>query len=262
MDGGRRLLNVTDRALRIFMAFLVLVFVLYPFIAVFLKALLKEGSFGFSEFLFIKEELYLLKNSLKSSFLTASISTIFAISLSLMTFFISKRQRSFLMFVLLLTMVSPPFIGSLTYIQLFGRNGFITKTILGLSINPYGMWGVVSVQTLGFTSATAMLLITYLDSFDGTMIEAARSLGAKTSSILVDIVLPLIRPAILVSFLLNFIRAMADFTSPMIIGGAFNTLATEGYLSIIAKGNSPRASAISLVLFLPSIVVFIIYSYY
>ena len=55
---------------------------------------------------------------------------------------------------------------------------------------------------------------------------------------------------------------MADFSSPMIIGGAFNTLATEAYLSIIAKGNSPRASAMSVILFIPSIIVFIIYSHF
>lgn len=262
MDRDRRFLNQADLALRLFIAVLVLVFVLYPFLSVFLKALIKEGSFGFSEFFFLKKESHLLTNSLKSAFLTATISTTFALSLSLLTFFITDKQKKYLNFILLLTMVSPPFIGSLTYIQLFGRNGFITKGILGLSINPYGIWGIVSVQTLGFTSATAMLLITYLDSFDGTMIEAAKSLGARTSAIIIDIIIPLIRPAIFVSFLLNFIRSMADFTSPMIIGGAFNTLATEGYLSIIAKGNSPRASAISIVLFVPSILVFIIYSYY
>lgn len=262
MDGGRKTLNLVDFLLRALVLLAVLVFVLYPFLAVFLKALLKEGSFGFGHFLFLKEELYLLKNTLKSALLSAFFSTLFSLSLALMTFFIGKRSRSILMFILLLTMVSPPFIGSLTYIQLFGRNGFITKKILGLSINPYGIWGVVSVQTLGFSSAAAILMITYLDRFDRTMIEAARSLGAKTSHILVDIIIPLIRPAVLVSFLLSFIRSMADFTSPMIIGGAFNTLATEAYLSIIAKGNSPRASAMSLVLFLPSIFVFILYTYF
>ncbi len=262
MEMRKKLLDNADLALRVLTLFLVVVFVLYPFIAVFLKALLKEGSLGLGQFSFLKEELFLLSNSIKSGLLTASISTTFALSLSLQSFFLGPRSRRVLMFILLLTMVSPPFIGSLTYIQLFGRSGLITKKLLGLSINPYGIWGIVSVQTLGFTSASAMLLITYLDQFDRTMLEAAKSLGASTTAILLDIVLPLIRPAIFVSFLLSFIRSMADFTSPMIIGGAFNTLATEAYLSIIAKGNSPRASALSIVLFIPSMVVFFIYSYF
>ena len=38
-------------------------------------------------------------------------------------------------------------------------------------------------------------------SFDNTMIEAAKSLKASTTSILLDIVIPLMKPAIAVCFL-------------------------------------------------------------
>lgn len=262
MGIGKRTLDIMDLILKLGILILILVFVLYPFISVFSKALYIDGKINLQEFYFLKDESYLIKNSIVSSIITATLSTVFALSLGLMTFFLTKRQRKLLMFILLLTMVSPPFIGSLTYIELFGRNGFITKKILKLSINPYGLWGIVSVQTLGFTSVNAMLLIGYLDSFDNTMIEAAKSLKASTTSILIDIIIPLMKQAIAVVFLLSFIRSMADFTSPMIIGGAYNTLATEAYLSIIAKGNSPRASAISIILFVPSVIVFVIYNYF
>lgn len=240
----------------------IVVFILYPFLSVFGKALYKDGQINLSEFLFLKNQFYLVKNSLISATLAATLSTIFALALGLMTFFINDKQKKIIMFILLLTMVSPPFIGSLTYIELFGKNGFITKSILNLSINPYGIWGIVSSQTLGFTSLNAVLLIGYLDSFDKTMIESAKSLRANTTTIILDIIIPLIKPAIAVCFLLSFIRSMADFSTPMIIGGAFNTLATESYLSIIAKGNSARASAISVILFIPSIVVFFVYSHF
>ena len=262
MRESKKLLDLTNSILKVFAALLVLVFVLYPFLAVFGKALYRDGQINLSEFLFLKDEFYLLKNSILSATLTALFSTIFALSISLMTFFVTERQKKIIMFILLLTMVSPPFIGSLTYIELFGRNGFITRDILKLSINPYGLWGIVSVQTLGFTSLNAVLMIGYLESFDHTMIESAKSLKATTTSILLDIIIPLMKPAIAVCFLLSFIRSMADFSTPMIIGGAFNTLATESYLSIIAKGNSPRASAMSVILFIPSLIVFIVYSHF
>lgn len=258
----KKTLDIMNSSLKIFTTLLVIVFVLYPFLSVFGKALYNNGQINLSEFLFLKDEFYLVKNSILSATITAILSTVFALALSLMTFFVSERQKKAIMFILLLTMVSPPFIGSLTYIELFGRNGFITRDILRLSINPYGLWGIVSVQTLGFTSLNAVLLIGYLDVFDKTMIEAAKSLKGSTTSILLDIVIPLMKPAIAVCFLMSFIRSMADFSSPIIIGGAFNTLATEAYLSIIAKGNSPRASAMSVILFIPSIIVFIIYSHF
>src|SRR5690606_10847033 len=211
---NKQILDLINSVLKVLAALLVLVFVLYPFLAVFGKALYQEGQLNFSEFSFLKDEFYLLKNSILSASLTALFSTIFALSISLMTFFMTDRQKKIMMFILLLTMVSPPFIGSLTYIELFGRNGLITRDILKLSINPYGIWGIVSVQTLGFTSLNAVLMIGYLESFDHTMIEAAKSLKASTTSILLDVVIPLMKPAIAVCFLLSFIRSMADFSSP------------------------------------------------
>ena len=262
MTKEKKTLDVMNSILKTSTVLLVLVFVLYPFISVFGKALYRDGQVNFSEFLFLKGEFYLVKNSIVSATMAALLSTIFALALGLMTFFLTEKQKKIIMFILLLTMVSPPFIGSLTYIELFGRSGFITKNILKLSINPYGLWGIVSVQTLGFTSLNAVLLIGYLNSFDNTMIEAAKSLKANTTSILIDIIIPLMKPAIAVCFLLSFIRSMADFSSPMIIGGAFNTLATEAYLSIIAKGNPSRASAMSVILFIPSVIVFVIYSHF
>ena len=258
----KKTLNIMNSLLKAFTVLLILVFVLYPFLSVFGKALYSNGQVRLSEFLFLKDEFYLVKNSIQSASIAALLSTTFALALGLMTFFITERQKKIMMFILLLTMVSPPFIGSLTYIELFGRNGFITKEILKLSINPYGLWGIVSVQTLGFTSLNAVLMIGYLNSFDNIMIESAKSLKANTTSILIDIIIPLMKPAIAVCFLLSFIRSMAYFSSPMIIGGAFNTLATESYLSIIAKGNASRASAISIILFIPSLIVFIIYSHF
>lgn len=262
MGIGQKRLTQIDSLIRLLIGLTLVVFVLYPFFSVFSKALLKDGHGTWSAFSFLKNEKHLIQNSLTSGLLSASLSTLFALALSLMSFFITPTQRKALMFILLLSLVSPPFIGSLTYIELFGRNGLITKQILGLSLNPYGLWGIVSVQTLGFTSAAATLLIGYLDTFDRTMIEAAKSLRATTTSIVLEIILPLMKPALAVSFLLSLIRSMADFTSPMIIGGAYNTLATEAYFSIIAKGNAPRASALSLILFGPSLVVFILYHRY
>ena len=262
MDMGKKTLDLLDLILKVLVIILILVFVLYPFVSVFSKALYIDGKINLSGFSFLNDEIYLLKNSIISATLAAFLSTLFALALGLLTFFATERQKKFIMFLLLLTMVSPPFIGSLTYIELFGRSGFITKKILKLSINPYGLWGIVSVQTLGFTSLNAVLLMGYLESFDNTMIESARSLKGTTTSIVLDIIIPVMKPAIAVCFLLSFIRSMADFSSPMIIGGAFNTLATEAYLSIIAKGNASRASSISLILFIPSIIVFIIYNYF
>ncbi len=255
----KKILDSIDKLLLIIIILSVLTFILYPFISVFITSLLDNGSIDFSYFSFIKEESYLIKNSLTTAIYTTILSAVFSIVIAVYHYIGSERTKKIIMAILMLTIISPPFVTSLSYIRLFGRRGFITNNILGLSLSPYGQLGIVLMQSLGFTSMNALLLIGYLGQLDKSLIESARSLGARTNDIIKDIILPLMKPSITVVMLLSFIRSMADFSTPRIIGGAFNVLATEAYLSVIAKGDIRRAATISVVLFIPAIIVFLIY---
>lgn len=255
----KKILDSLDKILMITIILSVLIFILYPFVSVFMTSLLEDGNVDLSYFTFVKEEFYLIKNSITTGIYSTILSTLFAIMVALYSYTSTDKVNKIIMAILMLTIISPPFVTSLSYIRLFGRRGFITHGLLGLSISPYGQLGIVLMQSLGFTSMNAILLIGYLNKLDKTLIESARSLGAKTTDIIKDIILPLIVPAITVVMLLSFIRSLADFSTPRIIGGAFNVLATEAYLSVIAKGNIRRAATISVILFIPAIIVFIIY---
>ena len=50
----KKALDMMNSLLKIFTALLVIVFVLYPFLSVFGKALYSDGRINFSEFLFLK----------------------------------------------------------------------------------------------------------------------------------------------------------------------------------------------------------------
>ena len=56
------------------------------------------------------------------------------------------------------------------------------------------------------------------------------------------IVIPLAKPGIIVAALLTFINCLADFGTPIFIGGGFDVLATEAYLNVIAYYNLPGSS--------------------
>lgn len=255
----KKLLDSLDRLLMIMVMLSVLVFILYPFIAVFRTSMTDQGQWDFSNFNFLKKESYLIKNSITTAIYTTLLSTLFAIMVAVYHYISDEKHKKIIMAILMLTIISPPFVTSLSYIRLFGRRGLITYGILGLSISPYGQLGIVLMQSLGFTSMNAILLIGYLKGLDKTLIESARSLGARTTDIIKDVIIPLMKPSITVVMLLSFIRSLSDFSTPRIIGGAFNVLATEAYLSVIAKGNIRRAATISVVLFVPAIIVFILY---
>lgn len=249
-----------DRILIIIIYLLILVFILYPFLCVFYQALFVDKNFSINMLSeFIKNDTHLLKNSLKVAILSTFISTIVAVSIGIFCFVSGKRTRKLINSIMMLTMISPPFVTALSYINLFGRRGFITHDLLGLTLNTYGMVGIILMQSLGFISLNSLVVIGSISRLNSKIIQSARDLGANTTSVIKDIVIPMLKPTMLIIALLTFVRSLADFGTPAIIGGNFNTMATEAYLSMVAYGDINRASVINVILFIPALFVFIIY---
>ncbi len=159
----------------------------------------------------------------------------------------------------MITMISPPFVSSLAYIRLFGRRGFITHDIFKLSIDAYGSFGIILMQSIGLISLSGLMIISALNSIDKEQINSARSLGAKTNNLILDIILPQLLPSIKVVAILSFIRSIADFSTPLIIGGAFETLASKSYNVFISDGNIVQAGAMNIMLCVPVVLTFIFY---
>lgn len=239
-----------------------LLFILYPVLCIIKQSVLADNDFSLSAYadLFGKN-LRLLKNSVFVAVLTALLATFLSVCVATCVCFAGKRVKSGLSALLLISMVSPPFISSLAYIQLFGRRGSITHGLLGLSVDPYGWVGVVLMQTIFFTSLNALLLIGILDRVDINLVRSSKDLGAGNLHTYRYIILPLIRPAVIICFLLSFIRSMADYGTPVVIGGRYENLATEIYMQLIGFANLQKSAAMNVLLLLPAVIVFCLYRY-
>lgn len=259
---GSRLFAIIDKLIIAALILSVLLFILYPIVCVVIRSVKSPAGVSFDVYkdLFGKNK-KLLWNSVFVAFLSGIFSTILSVAVASFVVFMNKRLKIIFSTFLLITMVSPPFVSSLAYIQLFGRRGSITHGLLGLSINPYGWIGVVIMQTIYFSSLNALLLIGLLDRVDGNLLQASKDLGGKNSSTYLNIILPLIKPAILVCFLLSFIRSMADYGTPVVIGGRYENLSTAIYMQLIGFANLEKSAAMNVLLLLPAIVVFILYRY-
>ncbi len=255
-----RFLNLIDKLILIIVVLSVIIFIFYPMMAVFKESFVIDGKFTLDIYrsLFSKNA-KLLSNSLLVAVLTTIISTIFSIAVSIYVSFSNSKYRKIFILILMLTMISPPFVSSLAYISLFGRRGFITHNILGLTMNTYGWKGIVAMQSLGFTSLNALMLIGVIGGIDKSLFNSSLDLGASSSYTIRRIVIPLMRPGIIVVALLTFVRSLADFGTPIIIGGSFNVLSTHAYLNVVAYSDLPMAAAISILLFLPAIIAFVLY---
>ena len=163
--------------------------------------------------------------------------------------------------------VSPPFAVAIAMIQLFGRNGLVTKTLLGMKFTPgmndiYGMDGLVIVQTLTFFSVSYLMLKSMMERLDASMEEAAETLGASRFYLFRTITLPLLIPGIAASFMLLFVESLADLGNPQFISGNTTVLSSQIYMAVIGEYNYQKASALSLVLLLPTLIVYLVQRYY
>lgn len=175
----------------------------------------------------------------------------------------SKIVRKLFNIVSILPVVSPPFVLSLSAIFLFGRTGFVTRTILNLNnTNLYGWRGIALVQILTFFPVCYMMLKGLLRNIDPSLEEAARNMGASRFKVFQTVTLPLLLPGLGNAFLVSFIESVADFANPMIIGGNYDTLATSIYLQLTGAYDKSGATAMAVVLLLISMGLFILEKYW
>lgn len=252
-------LKLLDNLLWLGIAASILLFVLWPVASVLLRSFLYEGQFTLRLFQeMLPGNVQYLYNSIFVATLSTLLALLVSVCIALYESYSTSRFRRFVMPLLLLTMISPPFVSSLAYITLFGRRGFITHGLLGLSSNPYGWHGIVVMQALGEISITALLIIGVLRGIDGRLLQASRDLGATGKETLRRIVLPLLLPGIGAAGFIAFVKSLADFGTPIVIGGNFSVLATEAYLMVIARGDLGKAAVLSMLL-APALVAMLFY---
>ena len=251
--------KIADFILICMVAILIILFILLPFFAVLKESIYSNNKFNFKYIIEIFSKPKLIKNSIKVAFITGIITTFISTCIAIYYYIAGSKTKKVIRIILSTTIISPPFVTALSYINLFGRRGLISYHLLKLSINPYGMWGVILMQIISDFSLSSLLLMGFIISIDKSLIDSAKSLGAKTNNIIKDILLPFLIPAIKASALLTFLRSLSDFGTVAIIGGNFNVLASESYFAVISEGNVAKAAAIDVVLLLPALIVFIFY---
>ena len=236
-------------------------FILYPIVSVVATSFFKDGHFTLEYYreLASGRSLKLIRNSLWVSSLSSILTTAAAFFIALAAYAAPGRIRRFLRRSLLFTMISPPFVSALAYIFLFGRRGLITHQLLGLSVNPYGWHGIVILQMIGSISFASLMLLPSFDHMDQRLVLASRDLGASPEKTLFSVILPFVRPGILSVLFTLFTMNLADFGTPIVIGGNFKVLATEAYTQVISTANLGRASAISILMVPAAAVAFYFY---
>jgi iron(III) transport system permease protein len=177
------------------------------------------------------------------------------------------RGKRFLNILIIIASMSAPFVSAYSWILLLGRNGLITnflKRTLGFTPpDIYGFGGILLVFTLQLFPLIYLYVSGALKNMDNSLLEAAESMGCTGLRKFVKIVIPLLMPTILAGALLVFMRALADFGTPMLIGEGYRTFPVLIFNEFISEvtGDDGFASAIAVVAIIITTVVFLVQKY-
>jgi len=205
---------------------LILLPVVLPLYASFTTALPGEpGSFTLQNYLHVFSDLETL-TLLKNSILYATGGTIIALFYGIFFGWIVTRTnvpfRNVFSGLMMLHMVTPPFLKAIGYILLLsptiGIYNFILNSLFGVTLNIYSMPGMMFCQGIGTAPMAFILMRTAMTNIDPSLEESAYCSGAGTLHTFRKIILPVIRPSILTAILLLFVAGMGHFTMPFFIG--------------------------------------------
>jgi iron(III) transport system permease protein len=169
-------------------------------------------------------------------------------------------------------MMIPHILFSVSWVLLLNpSNGIlnlILKQLFSLESSPlniYSLWGMILVEGLLDMPIAYLIIAPAMASFDVNLEESSRVFGANSGQTLFRITLPVLRPAILASFILCIVRCMASFAVPSVIGmpGRIYVLATHIYrtVSVGFAIDYGKAAAIGMSVLVISLTLIYIYRY-
>lgn len=219
-----------------------LLFVIYPIGMLIVKSLLTGDGIDLSYFVtFFSKKYYwsALVNSFEVTVISTLVSCLIGVPMAYLLRSVKIPGSEFLNILIVISYLSPPFIGAYAWIQLLGRNGFITRIInalLGIKFRGiYGFAGIILVFSLQSFPLIYMYVSGAMKNLDNSLNEAAESLGCNAFQRVTKVIFPLVMPSLLAGMLLVFMRVFSDFGTPMIMGEGYRTLPQMLYTQFMGE---------------------------
>ena len=248
---------------------LLALFVVYPLAMLLARVFVDQGHFslaGIGAILGDRNQIAALRNSLLLGTLVGAGGTV----LGFMFAFTATRCRlpaaavRLIDISVLLPLVSPPFTTAIGYVFSFGPRGLITYDLPGIgNVGVYGLWSTLTAEIVTYFPIAYLTLRPMLAAIDSNIEGMALSLGASRARVFRTVTLPLCTPGLANAFLLLFAASLADFATPLILAGnQFPVLPTQAYLQITGLFDLRGGAALSLVLLVPALAVFLMQRYW
>ena len=240
-------------------------FIVYPFYTILTKSVFSNKVEGITLYNFIRffTKPYYYQTLLRSlviCFATVLTTTIIGVPIAYVMTRYNVAGKQLLHIFIIMSLMSPPFIGAYSWIILMGRNGLVAKlfAIFGwVAPTIYGRNGIIFVFTLHLFPYIYLYTSGAMNSIDSSLEEAAENLGMNKLKRIWTITLPVILPSILAGCVMVFMTALADFGTPMLLGEGYTVLPVLVYNEYMSESavNPYMASALSVIIVACSLLV-------
>lgn len=245
-----------------------LLFFLFPVSKIFVQSVVDTGSgklslVAFRKFFSKSYYTTTILNSFKVTIIATLITTITGTMMAYIMKTVSIKGKNIVEIIVIVSILSPPFIGAYSWIILLGRVGIITRffnALLGIELKGiYGFSGILLVFAVKMTPLMYLFVSGALKKLDASLIECAEGLGCVGIQKFKRIIIPLILPTVLSSAFLVFMRIFSDFGTPMLIGEGYRTVPVLIYNSFIGEMGQDYAfaAAMSVIVIIFSIIIFV-----
>lgn len=242
-------------------------FMIYPLFMLLRNAVIDSGGqFTLDYFVkFLSKQYYLgtVLNSFKVSISATILTMVIGVPLAYFYNMYEIKGARFLQIIIILCSMSAPFIGAYSWILLLGRNGLITnfvKDLTGIKLpSIYGFGGILLVLCLQLYPLVFLYVSGALKNVDNTLLEASENMGCTGLKRFFTVIIPLCAPTIIAAMLMVFMRAFADFGTPLFIGEGYRTFPVEIYNSFMSEtgGDTHFASAVAVIAIVITAVIFL-----
>ena len=233
-------------------------FIVYPFYTILTKSVFSNKVEGLTLYNFIRffTKPYYYQTLIRSMvvcFATVFTTTLIGVPIAYLMTRYNIPGKKILHIFIIMSLMSPPFIGAYSWIILLGRNGLLAKffaTFGATAPTIYGRGGIIFVFTLHLFPYIYLYTSGAMNSIDSSLEEAAENLGMSKLRRIWTITLPVILPSILAGCIMVFMTCLADFGTPMLLGEGYTVLPVLVYNEYMSESavNPYMASTLSVII--------------
>lgn len=207
---------------------------------------------------------YTWQLALGAAFLASLIALPAAYSI---TFHLSERARSIAVMLLVVPFFTAYIVRAYAWQVFLADNGIINAVLAPVVGSPLPLLNNAFGSLVGYLTLCLPLVVLIqvmgMGQIDRTLIEAARNLRANPWRTLLEVVLPAMKPSLVIAWLFAFILSFGDFVSPAYLGGGGSPTLSNLIVDTTKSGQQwPRAAVVAIAMIVTLVAVSVLSAAY